>query len=100
MSRGFKPSRGRVAIRHIAGDNTSPSGIIYTTQENPHYSKGQVLSIGHPELLPNGTPIPVDFEVGDFIVYNKKEGWGEFSGVRIIVPDQVVAIIDEDTQIG
>jgi len=97
---GFRPSRGKVAIRHITEDDNSSSGIIYTPQENTQYGKAEVLSIGHPEINDNGKPIETDFNVGDFIIYSKKEGWGEYSGIRLIQPLQVVAIISKDTKIG
>jgi hypothetical protein len=33
-------------------------------------------------------------------MYNKQEGWGEYSGIRLIKPPQIVAVVDEDTEIG
>ena len=59
-----------------------------------------MLSIGHPEITDNGKVVEVDFEVGDYVLYSIREGWGEYSGVRLIKPSQVIAIIDKDTEIG
>ncbi|HCT52378.1 MAG TPA: hypothetical protein DF712_07950 [Balneola sp.] len=101
MSKGFKPSRGKIALRHIGNsDESEKGGIIYTKKEHAIYGKAQVLSIGHPEITNNGRVCDVDFEVGDFVMYNKQEGWGEYSGVRLVKPSQIIAIIDEDTEIG
>jgi len=101
MSKGFKPSRGKVALRHIGNDCESQTGgIIYTKKENPVFGKAEVLSIGHPEISDNGKIKKIDFKVGDYVLYNIQEGWGEYSGIRLIRPSQVIAIIDKDTEIG
>ena len=97
---GFRPSRGKIALRHIGEGETQSSGIIYTKKEHPVFGKAEVLSIGHPEITDNGKTKKVDFEVGDYVLYNKQEGWGEYSGIRLIKPSQVIAIIDKDTEIG
>ena len=97
---GFRPSRGKIALRHIGKDCESQTGgIIYTQHEHAIYGKAQVLSIGHPEIV-DGKEVEVDFAVGDFVMYNKQEGWGEYSGVRIVKPSQIIAVIGEDTEIG
>jgi len=96
---GIKPSRGKVGIKHLEEEEPT-TGIIYTKKEHPIFGKGEILSIGHLEITDNGKLKKVDFEIGDFILYNKQEGWGEFAGIRFIKPSQVVAIIDKDTEIG
>ena len=97
---GFRPSRGKIALRHIGNDCESQTGgIIYTKREHAIYGKAQVLSIGHPEIV-DGKEVEVDLEVGDFVMYNKQEGWGEYSGIRLVRPSQIIAVIDEDTEIG
>jgi co-chaperonin GroES (HSP10) len=96
---GFKPSRGKIALRHIGKDCESETGgIIYTKKEHAIFGKAQVLSIGHPEIV-DGKEVQVDFEVGDYVLYNHQEGWGEYSGVRLVKPSQIIAVIDEDTEI-
>ena len=97
---GFKPSRGKIALRHIGNDCESETGgIIYTKREHAIYGKAQVLSIGHPEIV-DGKEIEVNFAVGDYVLYNHQEGWGEYSGIRLVKPSQIIAVIDEDTEIG
>ena len=101
MSTGFKPSRGKVAIKHIGNDCESENGgIIFTQEEHPTIGKAQVLSIGYPEVLNNGKPIKLSFAEGDYILYNKEQGWSDFSGIRLIKSSQVIAVIDKDTVIG
>ena len=97
--KGIKPSRGKVAIRHLE-EKEPTTGIIYTKKEHPIFGKGEILSIGHPEITNNGKIKEIDFEVGDYVLYNKQEGWGEYSGVRFIKPEQIVAIVDKETEIG
>lgn len=100
MSKGFRPTRGKIALRHIGKDCESETGgIIYTQKEHAIFGKAQVLSIGQPEIV-DGKEVMVDFAVGDFVMYNTQEGWGEYSGVRLVKPSQIVAIIDKDTEIG
>ena len=97
---GFRPSRGKIALMHIGNDDESEKGgIIYTKKEHPIFGKAQVLSIGQPEITSNGKVFGVDFEVGDFVMYNKQEGWGEYSGIRLVKPSQIIAVIDKDTEI-
>ena len=97
---GFRPSRGKIALRHFGNDCESETGgIIYTKREHAIYGKAQVLSIGHPEIV-DGKEIGVDFAVGDYVLYNHQEGWGEYSGIRLVKPSQIIAVIDEDTEIG
>tara|TARA_Y100000310_G_scaffold344041_1_gene454744 strand:+ start:28633 stop:28938 length:306 start_codon:yes stop_codon:yes gene_type:complete len=101
MSKGFRPSRGKVALRHIGNDcESEKGGIVYTKNEHPIFGKAEVLSIGHSEITDNGKIKKVDFEVGDYVLYNKQEGWGEYSGVRLVKPSQIIAIIDKDIEIG
>ena len=97
---GFRPSRGKIALMHIGNsDESEKGGIIYTKKEHPIFGKAQVLSIGHPEIV-DGKEIGVEFAVGDFVMYNKQEGWGEYSGIRLVKPSQIIAVIDENTEIG
>ena len=98
--KGFKPSRGKIAIRNIGNDCESETGgIIYTKKENRVFGKAEILSIGHSEITDSGKVVKVDFEVGDYIIYDKTDGYGAYASVLLIRPHQVVAIIDKDTEI-
>ena len=98
---GFRPSRGKIAIQVIEkGCESKTGGIIYTQKENTVYGKAKVLSIGHPEISESGRIINAECEVGNYIIFDKKDGWGAYSGLLLIRYHQVVAIIDEDTEIA
>lgn len=95
----FYPMRGKVAIQRIIPSEQSNGGIIFTPRENVDFVKGKIMSIGLPTVLPNGKEVTPDYLEGDFVLYPRKSvqpamGWD------MVNQEDIVAVIDEDTEIS
>ncbi len=95
----FYPMRGKVAIQRIVAGEKTDAGIIVTPKENVDFCKGKVLSLGYPEQLSNGTVLNVDYNEGDYVLYNRKSVQGAM-GYDIVNQQEVIAVVDEDTEIS
>tara|TARA_B100001094_G_C18193030_1_gene808583 strand:+ start:654 stop:950 length:297 start_codon:yes stop_codon:yes gene_type:complete len=95
----FYPIQGKVAIRRSVQSESTSAGVIYTPKDNVHYAKGQVVSVGHPIPLSNGTVVIPQYDDGDWVIY-KREGVEHTMGFDIMDHDVVVAIIEEDMEIS
>src|SRR5687768_320261 len=95
---GIRPLNGYILIEPLAGETTTPSGIVLpdSAQEKPSY--GTVVAIGGDQVLPNGQVLYSPVTVGEKVVYKK---WGgdemkvkgkEYKLVRF---DDLMAILED-----
>lgn len=95
---GIRPLNGYILIEPLAGETTTPSGIVLpdTAQEKPSY--GTVVAVGSDQVLPNGQVLYSPVIVGEKVVYKK---WGgdemkikgkEYKLVRF---DDLMAILED-----
>jgi chaperonin GroES len=97
---GFKPHGDYVVIEASAKKDQTPSGIYIKPKDNPHYGKGQVVSIGAGILDEKGKIFPAEFKEGDYIVYDKRQGVEVVMGYALVKVQSIVAIVDKDTEIS
>ena len=90
----FRPLHDRVAIKPIAEDDKTPSGIIIpdTAKEKP--LKGEVVAVGEGGRDPNGNIIPMSIKKGDKVLYGK---WG---GTEIKIEGKELMIMKESDILG
>ena len=95
----FYPMRGKVAIQRIASAEKTEGGIIITAKDNVDFLKGKILSLGLPNQLSNGTILTVNYKEGDFVLYSRK-AVDSALGYDIVSQQEVVAVVDKDTEIS
>lgn len=100
MSEKFYPVRGKVVIKRKVKKGTTETGIVYTPKEHRQYLVGMVSSIGLSEVLPNGKEVKPAYKVGDYVMYDYSKGLEGFGGFDVCRHEQIVAIVEEDTEIS
>jgi len=98
--KGFKPHGDYVAIEISAKSNQTSSGLYIEPKDHPFYCKGQVISIGAGEMNENGKVYPADFKIGDYVIYDKRQGVEAYMGYALVKVQSIVAIVDKDTDIS
>jgi len=88
-----------IAIALSSPPPTTSAGIHYTPRENPVYGKGVVVGIGRGEVTTKGWVYPIEFKIGDCVLYDKRDGFSMISGNVMINAKHIVAIVDESAEI-
>ena len=88
-----------VAIELSSPPPITSAGIHYTPRDNPSYGKGVVVGMGPGQIRSKGWVYPVEFKVGDCVIFDKRDGYNIVSGKVMIEAERVVAVIDESMEI-
>jgi chaperonin GroES len=90
----FRPLHDRVVIRRAESDMKSKGGIIIpdTAKERPQ--EGEVIAVGPGSRDEGGKLVPLDVEVGDFILF------GKWSGTEVKIDGQDLLIMKEADIMG
>ena len=88
-----------IAIIPCSPPPTTSAGIHYTPRENPVYGKGIVVGIGRGEMTTKGWVYPIEFKIGDCVLYDKRDGYSVISDKLMINAKNIVAVIDESMEI-
>jgi len=97
MSETFRATRGKVVIKKAQLKNKTEYGIIYAERENDLIKVGQVAEIGDPDILKNGTTVPFDAKIGDWVMYSVHKGFYGFGEFDVVSQSDVWGIVDEGT---
>ena len=86
----IRPLHDRVIVKRLEEDRTSPGGIVIpdTAAEKP--IQGKVVAIGKGKILENGQVRPVDFKVGDKILF------GKYSGTEVKLEGEDLVVMKEE----
>ena len=70
----LKPLGDRVVVKPVDKEEKTKSGIVLpdTAKEKPQ--EGIVQAVGTGRILDNGTKVPMEFKVGDKVLYAKYAG--------------------------
>ena len=96
---GFKPHGDKVVIE-LCEKQKEFDKIIYEDKKNIPWVKGRVMSIGRGVKDHNGNVYPCDFEVDDYVVFDKTKGVESYEGLAIVKVQSVVMVVDKDTEIS
>ena len=90
----FRPLHDRIVIKRIEAEAKSAGGIIIpdTVKEKPQ--QGTILAVGPGRVLDSGTKIPVDYKVGDSVLYSK------YSGSEVKIDGKDYIVISEKDVLG
>ena len=71
MSVSIKPLEDRIVIKSLEAEQTTASGLVIpdTAKEKPQ--EGEVLAVGPGRIDDKGNRVPLDFSVGDRVIYSK-----------------------------
>tara|TARA_B100001059_G_C17336318_1_gene333724 strand:+ start:214 stop:525 length:312 start_codon:yes stop_codon:yes gene_type:complete len=99
LNKGFKPHGDKVVIE-LCEKKQEFDKIIYEDKKNIPWVKGRVMSIGRGVKDQNGNIHPAEFEVDDYVVFDKTKGVESYEGLAIIDIRSVVMVVEEDTEIS
>jgi chaperonin GroES len=90
----FRPLHDRVVVKRIAAEDKTDSGIIIpdTAKEKP--SQGEVVAVGLGGRDQAGRVIPIDFKVGDRVLF------GKWSGTEVKIDGADLLIMKESDIMG
>lgn len=85
----IKPLGDRVALKAIAQEQTTKSGIVLpdTAKEKPQ--EGEIVAVGSGRSLENGQRAAMEVKVGDKVIFSK------YAGTEIKVDGEPVVILNE-----
>ena len=94
----IRPIGDRIAVRPVAAEETTKSGIVLpgSAQETPH--QGEVVAVGSGYVAQaTGQRIPLEIKVGDKVVYGKHAGIEvKFDGEELVLltENDVLVVIE------
>ena len=94
----ISPIGDRIAVRPVAAEETTKSGIVLpgSAQEKPH--QGEVVAVGSGYVAQaTGQRIPLEIKVGDKVVYGKHAGIEvKFDGEELVLltENDVLVVIE------
>ena len=94
----IRPIGDRIAVRPVAAEETTKSGIVLpgSAQEKPH--QGEVVAVGSGYVAQAiGQRIPLEIKVGDKVVYGKHAGIEvKFDGEELVLltENDVLVVIE------
>ena len=94
----IRPIGDRIAVRPVAAEETTKSGIVLpgSAQEKPH--QGEVVAVGSGYVAQaTGQRIPLEIQVGDKVVYGKHAGIEvKFDGEELVLltENDVLVVIE------
>ena len=94
----IRPIGDRIAVRPVAAEETTKSGIVLpgSAQEKPH--QGEVVAVGSCYVAQaTGQRIPMEIKVGDKVVYGKHAGIEvKFDGEELVLltENDVLVVIE------
>ncbi len=94
----IRPIGDRIAVRPVAAEETTKSGIVLpgSAQEKPH--QGEVIAVGSGYVAQaTGQRIPLEIKVGDKVVYGKHAGIEvKFDGEELVLltENDVLVVIE------
>ena len=94
----IRPTGDRIAVRPVAAEETTKSGIVLpgSAQEKPH--QGEVVAVGSGYVAQaTGQRIPLEIKVGDKVVYGKHAGIEvKFDGEELVLltENDVLVVIE------
>ncbi len=94
----IRPIGDRIAVRPVAAEETTKSGIVLpgSAQEKPH--QGEVVAVGSGYVAQaTGQRIPLEIKVGDKVVYGKHAGIEvKFDGEELVLltENDVLVVIE------
>ena len=89
-------TRGKVIIKEEGGGKqTTEHGIIYEEKKKNTEGTGIVHGVGEPEIAKSGKPIPFDVEVGQKVLFTKRNGYSSYGGYIIVNHADVYGVFGE-----
>ncbi len=95
------PNGNKVLVKPVDKDGMSKGGIILPEHTQEEKAEGIIIAVGTGKMADNGETIPLQFEVGQTILYGKYAGDEvtiEGKPYRIIRDVEILATVVESEQ--
>ena len=96
----YKPQGDWIFLEKIdyQKEQTTDSGVIFTTAAvlDTVYVEAEILEMGPGIPLPNGEIPPIDYGVGDKVLYDARSRKDIYKGYDMIHRDNVIAVVEDD----
>lgn len=89
-----RPLSDRIVVKRIEEQETLRSGIIIPDSAKGKPQEAEVIAVGHGKRLEDNKLAPVDFKVGDRILFSK------YSSGEVTVDGEEYLIMREDEVLG
>jgi len=71
----IQPLNGYVVIKPLAAEEVTKSGIVIPDTANKEKPmEGEVVAVSKTNISSNGTALPMEIKVGDFVLYGRYSG--------------------------
>lgn len=94
---GLKVLGARAVVKLEKAENTTPGGIIISTQEQDPKFEGEVVGTGEGQRLENGTYFPMEVKPGDRVIYSRMAGVPvSYKGEDLLVINErdIIAVVE------
>ena len=81
------PTGDRVLVRRIEEEDTTPSGLTLPETSKDKPQRGEVLEVGPGKITEKGTRQPMEYKVGDKIIFTR------YAGVEVKMTDGETLLI-------
>lgn len=89
----LKPLGDHIVVKATKPEEVTKSGIVLPGADKEKPEQGEVVAVGTGKILENGTRVPMEVKVGDFIIF---KGWPE----KIKIDDQEYQVISQADVVG
>lgn len=90
----IRPLHDRVIVKRVAGETTSPGGIVLPDSATEKPVQGEVIAAGNGRILSNGEIKPLDVKAGDKVLF------GKYAGSEVKVDGEEYLVMKEEDIIG
>ena len=90
----IRPLQDRVVVRRQDEETTSAGGIVLPGSATEKPQQGEVVAVGPGKKTEDGTVVPVDLKVGDYVVF------GQYGGNTVKIDGDELLILNESEIFG
>lgn len=84
------PNGSRVAVEPLEVASETPGGIVIPEGAKDKPQRGLVVAVGNGRICENGGDIPVNFNIGDTVIF------GAYSGIDMEVNGSTIKMLGEN----
>ena len=86
----LRPLHGRVIVKRLEEETTSPGGIVIPDTATEKPSRGEIVAVGNGKVQDSGEVRALDVKVGDKVLF------GKYSGTEVKVDGEELLVMRED----
>lgn len=83
----IRPLEDKIVVKTVTPETKTASGLVIPDTATEKPQEGEVIAVGPGRVAENGSRIPVDVKVGEFVLYSK------YGGTEVKYADEVYLIL-------